>query len=131
MTNPRTSFVVAASAMVTFLVTAASHAAGLGFLKETPLYYFGTADRALMQEAVQKVLADPAPNAVQEWRNPKNGYSGKAQGAGAFRSEDGLECRKLRLWLQAKGIETDSIYPVCRDKEGAWRLASGKSLTPA
>ena len=54
---------------------AAAGAADLGFLKESPLYYFTDADRKLMNEAVQAVLNDSNVEAVREWTNPKNGYS--------------------------------------------------------
>ncbi|HEY6644956.1 RT0821/Lpp0805 family surface protein [Povalibacter sp.] len=110
------------------VATVPGYAAGLGFLKETPLYYFGDADRKLMNEAVQAVLNDASGEAAKEWRNPRNGYSGKVQGTGLFKSEDGLDCRKLKIWMQARGVESESTYPVCRANGGDWRLAAGKEL---
>ena len=109
----------------------AAGAAGLGFLKETPLYYFTDADNKLMNEAVMGVLNDADAEARREWTNPKNGYSGRVQGTGKFRSSDGLDCRRVKLWTQARGVESETMLPVCRDAKGAWRLASGKELTKA
>ena len=108
-----------------------SHAAGLGFLKETPLYYFTPADNKLMNEAVFAVLNDSDAQARREWTNPKNGYSGRVQGTGHFKSADGLECRKLKLWTQARGVESETLVPACRDSKGQWRIASGMELKKA
>ena len=127
--NRQCNFIITLSAVLTTLAVVPAQAAGLGFLKETPLYYFGDADRKLMNTAVLAVLNDDNGEAVQEWRNPRNGYSGKVQGTGKFKSEDGLECRKLKIWMQAKGVESESLYPVCRADGDEWRLAAGKALT--
>lgn len=106
-------------------------AAGLDFLKNSPIYYFTAADRKLMNDAAQAVLNDADASAQREWKNPRTGYSGRVQGMGKFRSPDGMDCRKVKLWNQAKGIESESVYPACRDKDGQWRLASGVELKPA
>ncbi len=125
------TFVAAAVAVLMTVAAAPAFAAGLGFLKETPLYYFGDADRKLMNAAVLAVLNDDNGEAMQEWSNPRNGYSGKVQGTGKFTSSDGLDCRKLKIWMQARGVESESLYPVCRDSGGKWRLAAGKELSRA
>ncbi len=104
-------------------------AAGLGFLKNSPVYYFDDADRKLMNEAVVEVLNEASGESSREWKNPRTGSSGKVQGMGRFRSADGLDCRKLKLFNQARGIEGEATYPVCRADGGEWRLASGKELT--
>lgn len=103
-------------------------AAGLGFLKNTPLYYFTQKDMQLMIDTAKAVLDDPNELAVREWANPKNKYSGKVEGLGSFKSGDGLACRKLRISTQAKGIENAAVYPVCKTVDGEWRLAAGKHL---
>ncbi len=127
--NRRRTLIAVTLASLLMAAAAPAGAAGLGFLKETPLYYFGDADRKLMNTAVLAVLNDDNGEAAQEWSNPRNGYSGKVQGTGKFKSADGLDCRKLKIWMQAKGVESESLYPVCRDKGGDWRLAAGKELT--
>lgn len=103
-------------------------AAGLGFLKDTPLYYFTEQDMQLMFDTANSVLNDPDPTALREWVNPKNKYSGKVESLGAFKSTDGLPCRKLRVWTQARGIENTAIYPVCKTSQGEWQLSSGREL---
>ena len=105
-----------------------SAATGLGFLNNTPLSFFTQQDFDLMRDAVKTVLEDPNPTTVREWLNPKNQYSGKIEGLGAFQSSDGLPCRKLRVSTQARGIESAATYPVCRTASDEWQLASGKKL---
>lgn len=116
-------------AIIAASVPMLSSAAGLGFLNNTPLSYFTEQDFQLMRAAVQAVLEDPDPATVREWRNPQNQYSGKIEGLGAFKSANGLQCRKLRVSTQAKGVESAATYPVCRDASNEWHLASGKELT--
>ena len=111
------------------LLPLAAPAAGLGFLRRTPIYYFTDGDLKLMSDAALQILNGSDPSAQREWNNPKTGYSGKVQGLGRFKSSDGLDCRKLKLWNQAKGIEGESTFPVCRSAGGEWQLASGKELT--
>jgi hypothetical protein len=103
-------------------------AAGLGFLNNTPLSYFTEQDLQLMRDAAASVLDDVNPQAVREWTNPANKYSGKIEGLGSFRSSDGFRCRKLRITTQAKGIESAATYPVCKTAKDEWQLASGKEL---
>lgn len=128
--NARFLALLSSVALAVPLLPAGAVAAGLGFLKNTPLSYFTQADLKLMGDAALQVLNDADPQAAREWQNPRTGYSGKIQGTGKFMSTDGLDCRRLKIWNQAKGIESESVYPVCRDpKDGEWRLASGKELT--
>jgi hypothetical protein len=127
--NTRVVLSVLASSML--LLSSGAGAAGLGFLKNSPLYYFNQADMKLMNEAARAVLDAPEANGQREWKNPKTGHSGKVESLGNFRSADGETCRKLKLWNQAKGIESESVFPVCKTGNGDWQLASGKELTKA
>jgi len=118
-------------AIVTAIVPSTAVSAGLAFLKTSPIYYFDDTDRKMMMDAAQQVLNDADGSAMREWKNPGTSASGKVQGLGKFRSEDGLECRKVKVSNQARGLESEATYPVCRDTNGEWRLASGKQLVPA
>ena len=104
-------------------------AAGLGFLKNSPIYFFTQADLDLMNETALAVLNDSDPEASKEWSNSKTGYSGRVQSLGRYRSSDGEDCRKVKVWNQAKGLQSEAIYPVCKTASGDWQLASGKELT--
>lgn len=125
--NTRTRILSALIVAAALLPLAAS-AAGLGFLRRTPLYYFTDSDLKLMSDTALEVLNDSDPTAQREWSNPRSGFSGKIQGLGRFKSSDGQDCRKLRIWNQARGIEGESTFPVCRRAGGDWQLASGKEL---
>lgn len=115
-------------AAVALSVPMLGSATGLGFLNNTPLSFFTQQDFQLMRAAVKAVLEDPDPMTVREWLNPANQYSGKIEGLGAFKTSDGLPCRKLRVSTQARGIESAATYPVCRTAGDEWQLASGKEL---
>lgn len=117
-----------AIAAITVALPTFAGAAGLGFLKNTPLYYFTEQDLQLMSDAANVVLNDPDSTTVREWSNPKNKYSGKVEGLGSFKSTDGLQCRKLRIWTQARGVENIATYPVCKNVQGQWQLSSGREL---
>ncbi|HEY4370073.1 MAG TPA: hypothetical protein VGN07_22775 [Steroidobacteraceae bacterium] len=114
--------------MLALVLPLACGAAGLDFMKNTPLAYFTDADMQMLRDATKSVLDDPDPRAVREWVNPANKYSGKAEGLGAFKSSDGLRCRKVRISTQAKGIESMATYPMCKTIHDEWQLASGKQL---
>lgn len=116
-------------AMICLALPPVVSAAGLRFLKDSPLTYFTAEDRKMMQEAAYAVLDDPDAAAVREWKNPKNEYSGKVEGLGEFHSADGLRCRKIRILTRARGTENVTIYPVCKTEKGEWQISSGRELT--
>ncbi|HEY4369645.1 MAG TPA: hypothetical protein VGN07_20595 [Steroidobacteraceae bacterium] len=113
-----------------------SSAAGLGFLGNTPLSYFTAQDKQLISDTVNLVLADSNPATAREWLTSTDSYSGKypgkysgkVEGLGAFKSTDGLQCRKIRISTQAKGIESAAVHPACRTASDDWQLASGRTL---
>ncbi|HKE94275.1 MAG TPA: RT0821/Lpp0805 family surface protein [Povalibacter sp.] len=117
--------------LVTLLLPPQSHAANLTFLRNSPVFWFNDTDRRMMNDAAMQVLNDADPRAVREWNNPRTRAAGRVESLGRFRSADGMDCRRLRLWNQARGIEGEMTFPVCRVQGGDWRLASGVELTPA
>lgn len=126
MTTDRMSRVTIA--VIAAVLPTLAGAANLSFLKNTPYYYFTEQDLQLMFDTANQVLNDPNPTVVREWSNPKNKYSGKVEGLGSVKSTDGLQCRKLRIWTQAKGLENLATYPVCKTAQGEWQLSSGREL---
>ena len=92
------------------------------FLGQSPARHFDQRDNALMAEAVDAALADPAAGATHDWRNAETGSSGSAT-AGPVRPRDGRDCRSLRLINRARGQEASSIYDMCR-VDGVWKVAS-------
>lgn len=111
------------------ILAISANAASAGFLQDTGHAFLSEEDGALQVEAAMKVLEDTDPRTSRQWRNPKSGSSGRAQGLGNLRSDDGLHCRQLRLWTQAKGVESQFAFPVCKGSDGEWFIASGKKLS--
>lgn len=122
-------FIQAAGALGVIGLPAVVAAAGAAFLKDTAMADLTDADLKLQNETAISVLEDPASDASKEWNNPNSGSSGRSESLGNFKSDDGLHCRKLRLWTQAKGIESRFAFPVCKGEDGTWFIASGKKLS--
>lgn len=106
-------------------------AANAGFLKDTALTYLTDDDRKMQVATALAVLEGADANGAREWSNPATGASGRSQSLGNFKSSDGLHCRKLKLSTQAKGIDSEFAFPVCKGKDGEWFIASGKELKKA
>jgi|JRYI01.1.fsa_nt_gb surface antigen len=121
------------SASVLIVVLTLTHhahaaAANTGFLKDTALAFLSEEDMKLQTATALSVLEGADARGLKEWKNPKSGARGRSQGLGNFKSSDGLHCRKLRLWVEARGIETQFSFPVCKGNDGEWFIASGKTL---
>lgn len=108
-----------------------SKAFNLGFLEDSAISFLTPADVELQRKAALSVLASNDPHSAQEWKNSSSGYSGRVQGLGAFNSDDGLMCRKLKIRTQARGVESEFVFPFCKDASGEWFIASGKRLLKA
>lgn len=108
-----------------------SKAATLDFLENTAISFLKQADIELQRDTALSVLESGDPRSTQEWKNAASGYSGRVQGLGAFNSDDGLVCRKLKIWTQAEGVESEFVFPFCKDASGEWFIASGKRLSRA
>lgn len=121
-----TAFLMVFSAST--LLSAGLPAADLAFLRDTAITALTDADRKLQNEAILSALEDPQPQTAKEWNNPKTRASGRAQTLGNFKTEEGLHCRKLQVLTQAKGIDNQFSFPVCKSERGEWFIASGKKL---
>lgn len=108
-----------------------SNAFTLGFLEDTAISLLKEADIKLQRAAALTVLESDDAHSAQEWKNSSSGNSGRVQGMGDFNSDDGLACRKLRIRTQAKGVESEFVFPFCKRADGEWLIASGKRLLKA
>jgi hypothetical protein len=95
-------------------------AVNLSFLGNSPISFFQPDDVDLMRKNAQQVLDSPQPNAKQTWSNPKTGASGFAQVTGVFTTADGTQCKRLRVFNKAGGVEGEATYPVCRYSDRGW-----------
>ena len=102
----------------------------LDFLRDTPVMYLTETDKKMQRDAAVFVLEQADPNASREWRNPMTGYSGRIEAQGDLISDDGLQCRKLRIVVHAKGGESVFVLPLCKDTGGEWFFGSGLKLQP-
>lgn len=102
----------------------------LDFLRDTPVMYLTEADKRMQRDAAMFVLEQTEPNVEREWRNPATGYSGRIEGQGDLISDDGLQCRKLKIVVRAKGGESVFVLPLCKNASGEWFFGSGLKLQP-
>jgi hypothetical protein len=100
-------------------------AAGLGFLKNAAVGSFDEEDVDLMMKNAGQVLESTAPNASQNWSNPKTGNSGAAEVLSTFTGTDGVPCKRVRVSNKAKrgNVEDQAIYTVCKYPDRGWRLS--------
>ena len=118
-------------ALLALAWVATPFASNVNFLSDTTAGDLTEDDRQLQLAAVSAVLDAESATSEQQWNNPQTGNSGSIRSLGNLRSEDGLHCRKIKISTLAKGRENQSTFPVCKDAEGGWFLASGKKLTSA
>jgi len=116
--------------LCTLPVAAWAAALELDFLKDTPVMHLTDADKKMQRDAAMFVLDQEQPNASREWHNPMTGYSGRIEGQGDLISDDGLQCRKLKIVVNAKGGESVFVLPLCKDARGEWFFGSGMKLKP-
>jgi surface antigen len=90
------------------------------FLGNTPLNFFQPDDFALMKKTAEQVLESAQSNAKQSWSNPKTGASGFAQVTGQFTTADGTQCKRVRIFNKAGGLESVATYPVCKYSDRGW-----------
>jgi hypothetical protein len=110
-----------AAVLLLLAASAAVHASGLGFLRDSPLMHFRQDDHELMIKNATAVLDATGAKATESWRNPKTGASGMAQVRAQFTTKDGLLCKRLWVKNRAGGIEGEATYTVCKTSDG-WAL---------
>jgi hypothetical protein len=104
-------------------------AGNLTFLSDTPLAALNDKDRELQRQAAFAVLDAENSLASKEWKNSQSGAWGEIRGLGNYRSDDGLHCRKIKIFTEAEHMKYESTFPVCKTSAGEWMFASGKKLT--
>jgi hypothetical protein len=108
------------TAVVCAVIALPAGAVNLSFLGNSPLSFFQPADVDLMRKNAQQVLDSTQPSAKQAWSNPKTGASGFAQVTGQFTTADGTQCKRLRIFNKAGGVEGEATYPVCKYSDRGW-----------
>jgi len=100
----------------------ADAAAGLRFLRESPLSRFTEQDFDLLRAAAVVVLDSESSDASRDWANDASGNSGKVTALHAFTATDDRPCKRLKL--DARSVEFDGSWnvTVCRNTDGDWRI---------
>ena len=99
-------------------------AAGLMFLRESPLSRFTEQDFDLLRSAAVVVLNSDSSDASEEWANEASGNSGKITALKRFTATDDRPCKRLKL--DARSVEFDGSwnFTVCRSTDGEWKIDS-------
>jgi surface antigen len=97
-------------------------------LGNSPLLKMSEADKKLQYQAVMDVLESSDVHAVREWENKNTGFKGRIDAQGDMRSADGLRCRRLQLRTELNGSQSLFTFPFCKDAQGQWFIASGKTF---
>ena len=100
----------------------ADAAAGLRFLRESPLSRFTEQDFDLLRSAALVVLDSESSDASQDWANEATGNSGKVTALNRFIATDDRPCKRLKL--DARSVEFDGSwnFTVCRNSDGDWKI---------
>ena len=115
---------VAGSSLALLLVPwIAQAAAGLMFLRESPLSRFTEDDFAMLRHAAGIVLNSESSDAGQDWSNPATGNSGRITATSRFVAADGRPCARLKMDARSPEFDGSWTYTVCRSADdGDWRI---------
>ncbi|WP_129777945.1 RT0821/Lpp0805 family surface protein [Peristeroidobacter soli] len=98
-------------------------------LGNSPLLHMNDADKKLLYDAVVAVLKSSDVRAVRDWENAATGFTGRVQAQGDMTSSEGLQCRRLQLRTQVRGLQSQFAFPFCKDPKGEWFIASGMKFS--
>ena len=102
------------------LTMAPAWAGNLSFLNKAPISFYNDEDIRLLKEAVTQVLEDTNVRATKDWSNSATGNYGKVEGRSAFKTAEGVECRRVRVTNHAKAVDNQGTYTVCKSPDKDW-----------
>ena len=109
--------------LAVLLVSSGAHAAaGLRFLRESPLSRFTEQDFDLLRKAAGVVLSAEANGASEEWANPATGNSGRITSVSRFTATDERPCARLKIDARSTEFDGSWTYTVCRGADGDWLI---------
>jgi surface antigen len=112
------SFIRLMLCLVPGLVMSFVFAGNFTFLTDSPVSYFTKEDFDAFISAQQRALQSPDGTRIS-WMNPKSGAWGYFIPSGT-RTEDGTQCKKLKMITNAKQRTGSSIYKFCKTPDG-WK----------
>lgn len=97
--------------------------ANWSWLRGTAVSEFTDSDWEIFMQKAQGALEDGADGVVVDWENPKTGTHGQIKPLATFMFE-GRPCRTAAFrTLTGRGTRGQSVYTVCQQSDGTWRLA--------
>jgi surface antigen len=113
------------AALLLLAGAAASHAANLNFLKDTPITYMHDADRKALNDAAQKALDHGKDGESFNWSNAGTGNSVAISGTVTphdTEKQGERTCRHVTLVATAKGQTQTWMPTACKTGGGAWKV---------
>jgi len=89
---------------------------------DAPAAKFTPEDFEMFWASVNEVSATKATGAVKTWENAATGSGGTIKVLKIFTSEDGRDCRRLRVDNRHKKLKGASKQTVCASPEGKWLI---------
>lgn len=116
----RDTWLILAFGALVILAATPVRAGNLEFLNKAPISFYNDEDIRLLKEAVTQVLTDKNVRATQNWSNPATGNYGKVEGRSAFKTAEGVECRRVRVTNHARAVDNQGTYTVCNIPGKDW-----------
>jgi|GEM_PF-2103518 hypothetical protein len=94
----------------------------LGDLRDAPSGKFTPQDFDLLWATIDDVSRTKKPGTSKSWKNEATGSGGTIKLLNVFTSEEGRDCRRLRIDNYAKSLKGSSKQVVCASDDGKWIL---------
>jgi surface antigen len=123
---------VAALGALSVWACADSLGQNLAFLKDSPIGALNDADVTLLRAAISTALQGADAGTYRTWENSATGNSGKITVLSKFNTEDGRECRRLRVETHTrKAGDGTSTMSLCRTANDEWKVDPHARPVPA
>lgn len=97
-------------------------AAQWNWLRDAPANFLTEQDWEILGSTVDQVLATGDDGTEVPWENPETGHGGTVTPLDTT-DEEGVICRKARVFNSAGGVTNTGTYRFCRQPDGTWKIA--------
>lgn len=105
---------------LTLMFTTHSYAVNMQYLKYSPVASFTSEDFEMLQTTGIKALRENKDGESSEWKNPESNNSGSITPLNTS-TIDGMHCRKVRIFNQAKSQSGNATFTFCKVGEH-WKI---------
>lgn len=109
---------------------ASAQVGGRDTIASSPSAKFTPQDFEMMWAVIEEVSREKKKGLVKSWENTETGNGGSIKLLQSFKSEDGRDCRRLRVDNHAKKQKGASAMNVCADPQGKWLLDADARPAP-